>query len=163
LRQVQIGFDPDPLLTMGLAVSMSKLRGGPSQLVAYYQQLLERVESVTGVRSVGGIVNFFQPKSPGVFNFSIDGKPDLPGVHPRVATPEPITPNFFQALRTPLLRGRVFDEHDVHGPSSEWNPCVGIINETLARRLFPNEEPVGKRIKFGDSTSPAPWMMIVGV
>ena len=163
LRQVQIGFDPDHLLMMGLDVSMSKLRGGPSQLVAYYQQLLERVESVTGVRSVGGIVNFFQPKSPGVFNFSIDGKPDLPGVHPRVATPEPITPNFFQALRTPLLRGRVFDEHDVHGPSSEWNPSVVIINETLARRYFPNEEPVGKRIKFGDSTSPAPWMMIVGV
>jgi putative ABC transport system permease protein len=163
LPQANIGFDPDHLLTMGLDVSTQKMTGGPAQNVAYYQQLFERIESVPGVRAVGGIGNFFQPKSPGVLSLTIEGKPDLPDGYSLKATPDSISPNFFEAIGAPLLRGRAFNNHDVYDPSSLGYPSVAIINETLARRYFPNEDPVGKRIKFGDSASSAPWIMIVGV
>jgi putative ABC transport system permease protein len=68
-----------------------------------------------------------------------------------------ITPDFFQVLQVPLLRGRFFSDRDGAGGR------VAIINETAAKTHWPNEDPVGKRFKFGDPADNSPWTTIVGV
>ncbi|MBI3667427.1 MAG: ABC transporter permease, partial [Acidobacteria bacterium] len=74
----------------------------------------------------------------------VEGQPPVPRGQEPVADERTVTPGYFQALGVPLVRGRLFTERDVPG-----QPRVVIVNETLARRFFPREDPIGKRIKFG--------------
>jgi predicted permease len=69
-----------------------------------------------------------------------------------------VTPGYFSAIGIPLIRGRDFSEHDKEGA-----PPVAIIDEQLARKVFANEDPLGKRIRFGAITNKTPWIEIVGV
>ena len=69
-----------------------------------------------------------------------------------------ISPNFFEVVGTPLLRGRSFTDADRDGTT----PVV-IVNETMAKRFWPGEDPVGKRIKYGNVEGESPWLTIVGV
>jgi putative ABC transport system permease protein len=91
-------------------------------------------------------------------DFGIEGRPLAPGQRRPVAEELTISPDYFTALGVPLLRGRFFTDADKAGA-----PPVLIINETMARRFFPNEDPVGKRLQTGDPNPNKPWETIVGV
>jgi putative ABC transport system permease protein len=94
----------------------------------------------------------------GIFN--IEGRPTPPAGERVELTIDSVTPNYHQLMGTPLLKGRAFTEQD--GPDS---PRVVIVNDAFARRFFPGEDPIGKRINFGDNADQTqnPWRTIVGV
>ncbi len=158
LQQFELGFNPENLLTMRVQLPGSKYREN-KQVMNFYQQLMERLEAVPGVQSAGAISSVFLTDTPNSTNFTIEGRPVPVGAESIEVPLDAVTTSYFKVMGIPLIEGREFDEHDV--PAS---PPVAIINQTFARRFFPNEDPIGKRYLYG---SPGPdnhsWITIVGV
>lgn len=156
LQKVDLGFNPDRLVSMNIQLSRTKYQGQLS--TQFFRQLIERVETMPGVESAGATTAIFIDALPNSTNFTLEGKPPMPAAE-QIETPvDAVTPSYFRTMGIALLSGREFTEQD----GLESMP-VAIINDTFARRFWPGEEPVGKRFKFGDSGSQAPWMTIVGV
>jgi putative ABC transport system permease protein len=157
LQKVNVGINPDNLLTMRVQLSGTKYREGTA-VSQFYQQLTERLEALPGVLSAGAISDIFLSQTPNSSNFSIEGRPDPPPTE-RVEVPiDSVTPGLFKTLGVQLLRGRFFVDRD----TGEAPPVV-IINETMARQFWPGEEALGKRLKYGGSNSSDSWKEIVGV
>jgi putative ABC transport system permease protein len=154
LERVNPGFNPERVLTMEL--SLSQVRYPRAQRAAFIQRLVERVRAVPGVSSVGASTHI--PLAGGNSNWAvgIEGRPSSPGT-PNNADYRAVTPEYFNALGIPLVKGRVFSDRD--GPES---PRVFVINETMARRFFPNEDPLGKRLRLGYSDDTGEIVGIVG-
>jgi predicted permease len=154
---VDAGFRPDGVLTMSIALPEQKY-GKPEQTRAFYRALLDRVRALPGVDSAGAITGL--PLT-GV-GWSGTATVDTQAVPEKDTTPEvdqrPITPGYLEAMSIPLVRGRYFNESD-----NETAQPVAIVDETLANRYWPNEDPIGKRIHPGGRGSKRPWFTIVGV
>lgn len=150
------GFDPRNVLTLHTALPPSRYAEG-RQIAAFHRQAQERLSALPGVESATS-ANFL----PGSSNwdsieFQIEGRAaPLPGQE-REITYQKAGADYFQTLRIPVIKGRAFLASDGEG-----SPRVAVISETLARRYFPNEEPIGRRVKAGAGES-APWYTIVGV
>jgi putative ABC transport system permease protein len=157
LQQVNLGFNPDRLLAMNVRLAGSKYRDGP-QAAAFYQQVLQRIEALPGVQSAGAISTIFLSITPNSTIFSIEGRPPVQPAEQIEVPLDSVSPGYFQMMGVSLLRGREFD-----GSDGKDSPPVVIINDTMARQFWPGEDPVGKRFKFGDSSSDGPWLTIVGV
>jgi putative ABC transport system permease protein len=127
------------------------------QTATFFQGLIRRVESLPGVERVS--LSTVQPLSRFARNnpFSIEGRP-LDFNNAPVAGYQYVTPNFFRTLGISIVAGRDFTERD----NTEASGKV-IINETMARRYFPNEDPLGKRIVLGLPRPGNPWLTIVGI
>ncbi len=156
LQQGELGLNPKNVLTVQVSLPQYKYADHQKRR-DFVQAVSQRLESLPGAESVGTI-NWL-PLS-GFWNsmpFTIAGRP-LPkaGEEPE-ADDRIITPRYFQTLGIRLLRGRAFTEQDREGA-----PQVAIINETLARRFWPQENPLGKRLNLGDAAHPN-WWEIVGV
>jgi len=139
------GFDVEQVLTANLTLSSVKY-GEPKQQALFFQQFLESVKTVPGVEAAAIVNN--APLAGGGTNggIIIEGRPDDPQKRP-IAEKSIISPEYFNVMRTSLVRGRVFNDRDnVSGVP------VAIINESLARRYFAGEEPIGKRIDFNWDT-----------
>jgi putative ABC transport system permease protein len=156
LQNVDLGFKPDRLLTMNLQLSRNRYQG--AQGAAFYRQLIDRVTALPGVEAAGAITDIFIGTLPNSAGFTVEGKPPVPTAERIEAPIDFVTPGYFQTMGIPLLYGRDLSESD--GPDS---PRVVVVNETFIRRFFPGEDPLGKRFKFGDADSQAPWLTIVGV
>jgi putative ABC transport system permease protein len=145
------GFDPDQLLTLRVMLPTYKY---PLQARSqeFFDRLLSNLETAPGVASVAVIDN---PPLWGanMMTFSIEGRDEQ--VH---GSPGVISPRYFETLRIPVLYGRAFTEQD----TADSVP-VAIIDEKLARRYWPNESPIGKRISTYFDDSNHPWREIVGV
>jgi putative ABC transport system permease protein len=139
LQQVEPGFNPKNVLTVRLFLPESKyLEKWRSN--DFYNKLIGKVSTLPGVQSVGGS-NVLPVTDPFYLGVVIEGRPrvidsDLPKTNYFA-----VTPDYFKAMGIPLMRGRVFNEHDT-GDSRR----VVIINDTMARHYFPDEDPIGKRI-----------------
>ena len=134
LVNVDLGIDPANVVTMGLRLPNYKYSSAAHQAL-FYRELLERIPSTPGVKSVGaesgGANVFFQPQ----------GQPlAAPGQEPTAAY-KIITPDFFQAMGTRLVTGREFSVRDAEGATP-----VAIISETVARRYWPHANPVGSHL-----------------
>ncbi|MGH9753106.1 MAG: ADOP family duplicated permease [Blastocatellia bacterium] len=156
LQQVTLGFNPSQVFMADVSLGNLKYRETSHQ-INFFQQTLQRIEKSPGVISAA-TVNFppFSGNPDRVF--TIPGQPEpapdaIPHANYRV-----ISPQYFRTLEIPLLRGRVFTEQDAAG-----EPRVVIINEELARRYSPNEDPIGKQIKLGRYAEDNPLHTIVGV
>jgi putative ABC transport system permease protein len=157
LAHASPGFDPRGVLSFN--ISLPDVRyGKPEQSVLFYKQLLERLRNVPGVTSASGILPL--PLSDDVIRttFEIEGRPaaasDRPLTHFRV-----IGLDYFATMHIPLVAGRDFSARDTRDAAQ-----VIIINQALARKFFPNENPIGKHIKPGVSdTGPEKMREIVGV
>jgi putative ABC transport system permease protein len=150
------GFDPHHVLT--LRVDLPDSRYSEEKQMAFYHDLLESLQGLPGIVSVGGIFPLPLTRSDINTTFAIEGHP-VPEAEEPSAGLRVISPSYFQTMKIPLIRGRAFDARD-----SEKAPPVVIINEELARRYFPHEDPVGKRIRPGFSVHGDPLMReIVGV
>ena len=154
VRAMDLGFDPERLLCLG--IRFPQIKSG-EEAVLFYGELTRRLEALPGIEGVGLIEDAFGgPNSADRITVE-DAVTHGSGVElsPRS---DSITPSWFQAIGAPLLRGRAFDESDRAGA-----PPVAIINETMARRLWPGQDPMGKRFKFGRPESRAPWLTVVGL
>ncbi len=157
LRAVNPGFNPSNLLTMNVALPLAKYPK-PQQRVEFHNRLVERLAVLPGVTAAG-----FTSVLPFSSNFDgrglvVEDQPKPPGAEISVDL-YIITPDYLRTMAIPLRAGRLLTEHD-----TEEAPKVAMINETMARALWPNQDPLGKRIKFpGSERNPQPWRSIVGV
>ena len=156
LQRVSPGFDPKNLVTMNISLPSQKYPEN-RQIKSFFDQLLERVRSLPGVEAVGGIDPLPLSAADGTTVFVVEGGPPLDlGERPEVGE-RTATPDYFHTMRIPLLKGRTFGDRDL-----EDAPRVVIINEALARRYWPNEEAIGKRLGFRRS-DPQRWHEIIGI
>jgi putative ABC transport system permease protein len=153
LQNVNPGFNPEKVLTASLALPRAKYEEGP-RVVAFYRRLLDEVAALPGVESAG-LVDALPLAGGNYLSFVIEGRPPAdrtPDAEHRV-----VSPGYFKAMGIPLIRGRLLSEQD-HAQAS----FATVISETMARRYWPNEDPLGKRINL-DDTLAAPWRTIVGI
>jgi putative ABC transport system permease protein len=139
-----LGIRPENVLALQVALSREGYKE-ESQRRDFYAQLLNRVEHLPGVTAVGAIN--IVPLSGGGDNsltFQIAGQPAFPKGREPFIQQRVATPGYFQAIGTALRRGRLFTAQD----DAQAAPVV-LVNETMARRFFPNREPIGERLKFG--------------
>jgi putative ABC transport system permease protein len=174
LLRVNPGFEPNQVLRLDFALPGLKYRE-PQQQTAFYNELIERLQSLPGVESVGATSQ--TPLSPGDnwSGFAIEGRPAPPQGDLQQAAVRAVSNDYFSTMKIPLRKGRVFNNSDarVALPLMRWYeqqpfperfnepqaaPAV-IINETMARLYWPNEDPIGKRLRIVWS----PWVTIVGV
>jgi putative ABC transport system permease protein len=154
LQSVNPGFNSQNLLTVKLLLPGSKY-GEDHQRVAFFRQLLSRIESLPGVRSAGA-VSFLPFTSLGsATSFTIEGRPAPPAGEKHTLDVRVCDPNYFRTMGIPLLRGRNFTEKEATEVSH-----VVIINEAMARTYFPDEDPLGKRVTIAMTSTPAPTEII---
>lgn len=158
LRRVSPGFAPQNILTTQISLPLARYKE-THQINSFYQQLIERVRNLPGVEAAG-IGMSLPPNLLSISDtFTVEGAPPISGTSEPAAPVIFVSSGYFSALGVPLLAGRNFTETDRAGST----PVV-IINETLARRYFPNQSPIGRRIKIGGPERPQnAWMEIVGV
>jgi putative ABC transport system permease protein len=143
LQAVDPGFRPQETLSFELSLPRTQY-AKDAQIVSFFERLTDRLASLPGVRTVGGVMGL--PLSGLRFNisFKVEGRPDAPpGQEPsmevRVATPD-----YFRTLGIPLKRGRLFTNGDTAATSR-----VVVLSEAAAAKFFPNDDPIGKRIQMG--------------
>ncbi len=151
------GFTPENVLTMKVTLTDSQYPED-HKVTDFYKQAVAQMQTVPGVVSACAVSNL--PASDNWFtrNFSIEGRPDPPPGGSGTANFQLISPTYFQTMRIPLAGGREFTEGDGRDA-----PPVAIISEEMARRYWPDEDPLGKRVKLGAHDSEARWFSIVGV
>ena len=157
LQRVELGFRPDHLLTMELALPTAKYQQAP-QRTAFFDALVARVGALPGVRGAGAISSVFLSNTPNSTTFTIEGRARSREEENVEVPLDAVTPDYFRVMGVPLVRGRAFTAADRADA-----PPVVIVNENMARRFWPDEDPVGKRFKYGDADGDGPWMTIVGV
>ncbi|HEX5214725.1 MAG TPA: ABC transporter permease [Vicinamibacterales bacterium] len=157
LQRVPPGFTPQGVLTLELTTTGAKYPNGPAVLQAY-KQLWEKLDALPGVTASGGISSL--PLS-GFFAWgpiTVEGRVPPPGENFINADIRVAGGRYFEALGVPLRRGRLFDERDTAD-----KPRVVVVDEFMASELWPNQDPIGKRIRMGDLESTSPWIEVVGV
>jgi putative ABC transport system permease protein len=157
LQEVNGGFRPDHVLTMGISLPVEKY-SKPEQIRAFYRDVLDRVSKLPGVQATGAVSLLPLSGSGSSGTTTIDTRE----VPPEAATPEAdwrtVTPGYFQAIGIALVSGRYIDERD-----SDQSPPVAVVDETLARTYWPREDAVGKRLHRGGVGPTAHWVTVVGV
>ncbi|HKS27512.1 MAG TPA: ABC transporter permease [Pyrinomonadaceae bacterium] len=154
LLEVSPGFNPDNLLTMRVPLPATKYPED-ANLVAFHRELLERVETLPGVKGVA-TVSVIPLTGGNTSRFMAEDRPAPPPGTELEANTRDITPNYFDVMNVPLIRGRAFSEQDKAD-----SPPVAIVNQTFANRLYPGEDAVGKRLLV--PSVQAPPVEIVGV
>jgi putative ABC transport system permease protein len=155
LGAVAPGFNPTNLLTLQIALPESKY-GEPAKQTIFFQQMLARLENLPGVQAVAVSTDFPLEGDKETRPLVIEGQSVLPGENLLVGF-HAVSYNYFQAMGTPVIKGRAFTAADVE----DAQPVI-VINNAMAQRLFMNEDPIGKRIKLS-SDAAVPWKEIVGV
>jgi putative ABC transport system permease protein len=158
LQNVPAGFDTTNVITARIALPDTTY-GKPQQAADFYKKLLDRVSTLPGVQSAGAAWWIPLSGSEVGFNVNIEERPVAAGQQP-IAEVNVVTPNYFQAVRVPIRRGRAFTDRDDRNA-----PPVAIVTESFAKQYFPGEDPVGKRIIPNGSVDPGkpPVREIVGV
>jgi predicted permease len=157
LQKVATGFNPNGVLTLELTMSGRKYADGNAVRNAY-RELWQRIDRLPGVGASGGVTAL--PLS-GFFawtGITAEGRTPPPGENFINADVRTIAGRYFEAMEIPLRRGRFFTEQD-----TPEKPRVVIVDEYMAAQLWPNADPIGKRIRFGDLKSTSPWQTVVGV
>jgi len=149
LQRVNPGFDAKNLLTMlvQLPEGGKYLKREPGDMertlptvAAFNQQLTEKIAALPGVES-SGIMSFLPMRGAYMFSFSILGHPaPAPESRPQAGYDD-VSPSIFETFRVPLKKGRFLEEHD-----TQTSPWAVVVNESFARKYFPNEEPIGQQI-----------------
>lgn len=158
LTHVDPGFVPENATVLRLALPEKKY-GKPEQQTAFVDSLVERLQALPGVQATG-VTQAMPLIGDYVLAFAIEGRPELPPSDWPSTNYYAVTPEYFRAMGIRLIRGRVFTTRD-----DARAPRVAVINETLARQFFPNEDPIGHRINIPNDApgTPPVWREIVGI
>lgn len=158
LLNVTPGFDPRNVLVLNMSLPQENTYYGPPDHAQFARELQQQVGSVPGVVSVSAVSHMPVGGGWAGRGFVIEGRPD-PGLDNQPSAKYTIAcPDYFRTMGIKQISGREFTLQD-----SLTAPGVIVINEALAKRYFPNEDPLGKRIKIGLFDADAPWLTIVGV
>jgi len=158
VTSVNPGFDPKNVIEAEVSLPQFQY-ATPKQWTAFSDQLLARLHAQPGLRDSALAAPLpMDRQGEATFAFSIVGDPPLPPGKSPTADYATVSPDYFRMMRIPLLRGRFFSEQD--SPSS---PKVAIISETLARRYFPNRDPLGRHMRFGFPPNSNVSREIVGI
>ena len=159
LQSVDPGFEPRNLLAFNLSLPAAKYRSDTVQ-IQFADQMLRRLNAIPGVKSAAttSVLPFNGGWS--TSSFTIEGLQVPPGQNGPWGDIRIVSTGFFDTMRIPLLRGRVFTDQD--GPGA---PPVVVIDEEFVKKYFSNQEPIGKRITFGArrGSTDSTWITIVGV
>ena len=158
LREVRPGFKTDKLLTMRVSVPPGKYRENEAR-IQFFQQAINRIQSLPGVQSAGMVLSL--PLGGDTFNvwrgYIREGRPATPEESDNAAYLA-TTPDYFRTLQVPLIAGRAFTDRDTDNTAK-----VVIVNETMARRLWPGQSPIGKHLTiWRDEKFPREIVGVVG-
>ena len=154
LQQVDPGFNPENALAVSVSLPAKKYAEDEQQ-AAFFKQLIEKVSALPGVVAVGATQSV-PIQGDYVLGFNIQGRPpDAPGQEPSTNY-YAVSPGYFKAMGITLLRGRLFTEQDKKDA-----PPVALINETMAKKFFAGEDPIGKGINV--TNGPEKFREIVGI
>ncbi len=156
MQRIDPGFDTDRALTMRVRLSTSKYPER-RQRVAFQDEVLQRVAALPQVEAVGGVAFLPLDFSTSYMGFEIEGRAPAAPDERLFANDNKVTPGYFAAMGIPLLRGRPFNRGD-----SEDTPKVIAINQTMAERFWPGDDPVGRRVLL-DPEEEGDWATIVAV
>jgi len=160
MRGVDPGFVPERLLTARVELSPVRYRSN-EDIRSFYQQLVQRLEAVPGVRSAAVVKALpMQQLELGDWSFVREGMHSMP---PRpsewnLAYWQTMSPEYFETMRIPVVQGRGLEATDRIG-----SPGVVVINRTLARQVWPHGDALGQRILMGGGATDSVWRTIVGV
>jgi putative ABC transport system permease protein len=154
LRRIDPGFDPEGALTMRVALPVATYPEN-DDVIRIVTLLRQRLAELPGVSAAGATRLLPLTGTIGDWSITLEGREKLPGENPN-GDWQVVTPGYFESMGMRLVRGRPFTETD-----DADSPIVAVINETMARRYWPDEEPIGKRFHLGSSARP--WITIVGV
>lgn len=157
LSRFELGFRPERVLTMKLALPGIRY-SKPQEAVAFFEGLLEEARAIPGVSSAG-LINFLPIQSwRETRNFTIQGREAAPPGHEPAADLRRVSAGYFQAMGIPLLAGRYLRQDDTAGRQP-----VALISRLTAERYFPNENPLGRSIRYGIKAGQGDWTTIVGI
>lgn len=160
LRILDFGYNTERLLTLHVELPEFRYKTGAQQK-AFYEKAIETVRSTAGIEDAGAAFTLpIYSRSALGAKITIEGRTEAEPWRGAgdVWGYQPVTPGFFETLEVPLTAGRLFTEHD----HAEGQP-VAIINQRMARRYWPDEDPIGKRLTLDRNLSEASWMSVVGV
>ena len=155
LGQVDLGFNPQNVLTMRIALLGSRYKE-PGAQAEFFKQLLERMKSLPGVRWAS-VSRGLPVEGWNGMGFVTEENPSPPPNEEPDANYLVIGPDYFRVMGIPLLVGRLFTDQDTHESAR-----VVIVNEKLARKQWPGQDPIGRRLRM-DGNNNSPWLTVVGV
>ncbi|HET6853158.1 MAG TPA: ABC transporter permease [Pyrinomonadaceae bacterium] len=157
LQRVNIGLDARNVLTATVILPRAKY-AEDEQRATFFKQLVERVRSLPGVQAAAATATL--PLSGGNWgrSLTVEGYPVLPVGQAPMIQHTVVTPGYFRTMGISLLAGRDFTDADAKG-----SPDVTIVDERLAREYWPNDTPIGKRVRFGPPEDNEPWHTVIGV
>jgi putative ABC transport system permease protein len=156
LQSVDVGFDPSRVLTFRTNLPGAKYKDDEAQ-AGFYRRALDRLRSLPGVTAAGAGQIFPLSGDDYILTFEQMGKPAVAAGNQPSAAYYAVTPGYLGALRIPVKAGRDFTEHD-----NAAGPPVAIISESMARRFYANENPLGQRIRMGNGSKAAEIVGIAG-
>ncbi len=150
LTAVRPGFDPDRVITMQVSLRGGKYRT-PDQVLDFHREAIRRIRSAPGVIAAGAASCVPLTGCGSSTYLLVEGRPQPPNAAPPLTSHRAVTPDYFRALGIPIIQGRTFAERE---PTD-----VVIVSAGLARKLWPDEDPIGKRIGLGRGE----WREVIGV
>jgi putative ABC transport system permease protein len=163
LQQVSLGFAPENVLVVYVSPPSDKYQETENHppYAPLYNQILERLRALPGVEMAGGAgIIPLEKTDPAwrTYAFSVEGQTPEDQLKNPLIKRVFVSPGYFEVMRIPLLRGRQFSDAD----TLKAQP-VTMVSESMAKRFWPGEDPLGKRVKFGSFETQSPWRTIVGV
>jgi putative ABC transport system permease protein len=155
---VDAGFERENVLSVSLALPLAQYLREPTKVPDFYRRLIEQVSAIPGVKAAGATSKIPLSREEMLnMGFEVEGRPRPPRFSESFAAHFSVSPGYFKAMGIPLLQGRAFTEADCLQASP-----VLIINETMARRVFPDGNAMGKRVKVSWGYPQVP-LEIIGV
>ena len=155
MSAVDLGFRPEHVTTALYALPQ-KQYSTQVQVDSFNNRLLQQLRQQPGVEAAG-LTTTIPTTGDGIESFVAEGYVDPRGPDQTAASPSQTIGDYFKAIGTPLLRGRYFTESD-----NDQSQLVIIVNREFAEHYWPNQNPIGKRVRTGTLKQPTPWMTVVG-
>jgi putative ABC transport system permease protein len=156
LQRVPIGFDPSGVLTMRVSLPVASYETS-DQVVVFYQNLMERLRQLPGVRAAGAARALPLGSTIGDYGLRVEGYVATPGTNPK-GDWQIVTDGYLEAMGERLVKGRTITAADTAN-----SQLVALVNEELVRRYLRDRDPIGARIMIGGGGAARPWVTIVGV
>jgi predicted permease len=158
VRDVNPGFNPRNVLTLELTMTGERYKN-EEPVLASYHELWQRLEKLPGVTSVGAVTSLPLSQMFAWGPITVEGRVPPPGEKFINADIRVVSGHYFQAMEIPLREGRLFSDDDLAN-----KPGVAIVDDYMAQQLWPNQNPIGKRLHYGSiSETNSPWITVVGV
>jgi putative ABC transport system permease protein len=159
LINVNERYHPESILTMNVSLPELQYKATPGRL-SFHEQVLQRLSAIPNVQAAAMVthVPYADGGGIGTRGFTVEGRPAMDRGEVRNAIVQTISPNYFGLMQIALREGREITDSDADGTLP-----VAMISRSLARRYFPDEKPLGKKLKVGQADDPSPWMTIIGI